>query len=105
MFWSSGPARRDRRLPMNARSGRDVGLSVGPHDWPPRSYRGKDFVWWLGVLGKWQMKTPPAGREHVTIAVSGAYGGKTVDFRRFADQGMTLRDDPGVRGWRDQRCR
>ena len=36
------------------------------------------------------MKTPPAGREHVTIAVSGAYGGKTVDFRRFAERGMTL---------------
>ena len=36
------------------------------------------------------MKTPPAGREHVTIAVSGANGGKTVDFRRFAQRGMTL---------------
>ena len=36
------------------------------------------------------MKTPPAGREHVTIAVSGAYGGKTVDFRNFAERGMQL---------------
>ena len=36
------------------------------------------------------MKTPPAGREHVTIAVSGAYGGNTVDFRKFADRGMVL---------------
>ena len=83
---SSGSQIADELL----RSGRNVWLSVGPHDRPPRSYRGKDFVWWLGVLGKWQMKTPPAGREHVTIAVSGAYGGKTVDFRRFADRGMTL---------------
>ena len=72
------------------RSGRDVYLSVGPHDRPPRSYRGRDFVWWLGVLGKWQAKTPPAGKEHVTIAVSGAHGGETVDFRRLADDGMTL---------------
>ncbi len=71
-------------------SGREVYLSVGPHDRPPRSYRGKDFVWWLGVLGKWQMKRPPAGAEHVTIAVSGAKGGRTIDFRRFADGGMTL---------------
>ena len=47
-------------------------------------------MWWLGVLGKWEMKTPPAGREHVTIAVSGAYGGKTVDFRDFAARGMKL---------------
>jgi putative flavoprotein involved in K+ transport len=31
-----------------------------------------------------------AGREHVTIAVSGARGGHTVDFRRLAEQGITL---------------
>jgi len=30
------------------------------------------------------------GREHVTIAVSGAQGGKTIDFRELAQQGMTL---------------
>lgn len=71
-------------------SGRDVYLSVGPHDRPPRSYRGRDFVWWLGVLGKWEMKRPPIGAEHVTIAVSGANGGRTVDFRRFAAAGITL---------------
>ncbi|QJF51913.1 flavin-containing monooxygenase [Roseobacter ponti] len=71
-------------------AGRRVYLSVGPHDRPPRRYRGKDFVWWLGCLGKWQMKTPPAGSEHVTIAVSGARGGRTVDFRRFAHAGITL---------------
>ena len=28
--------------------------------------------------------------EHVTIAVSGAGGGQTVDFRRLASEGMTL---------------
>ena len=72
------------------RSGRDVYLSVGPHDRPPRSYRGRDFCWWLGVLGKWQAKTPPAGKAHVTIAVSGANGGETVDFRRLAATGITL---------------
>jgi putative flavoprotein involved in K+ transport len=71
-------------------SGRDVFLSVGAHDRPPRRYRNKDFVWWLGVLGKWQMKSPPVGAEHVTIAVSGANGGQTVDFRRFAAKGITL---------------
>jgi putative flavoprotein involved in K+ transport len=72
------------------RSGREVYLSIGPHDRPPRRYRGQDFCWWLGVLGKWQAKTPPAGKEHVTIAVSGAYGGQTVDFRRLAKTGITL---------------
>ncbi len=71
-------------------TGKRVYLSVGPHDRPPRSYRGRDFVWWLGVLGKWDAATPPAGAEHVTIAVSGAHGGHTVDFRRLAGHGMTL---------------
>ncbi len=83
---SSGTQIADELL----RSGRKVYLSVGPHDRPPRRYRGKDFVWWLGVLGKWQMKTPPAGKEHVTIAVSGAHGGSTVDFRELASRGMNL---------------
>ena len=69
---------------------RAVYLSIGPHDRPPRSYRGHDYCWWLGVLGKWAAKAPQPGTEHLTIAVSGAYGGKTVDFRRFAANGMQL---------------
>jgi len=72
------------------RAGRDVYLSVGPHERPPRRYRGRDFVWWLGVLGKWDAETPPEGAEHVTIAVSGARGGHTVDFRDLAAAGIHL---------------
>jgi putative flavoprotein involved in K+ transport len=72
------------------RAGRDVYLSVGPHDRPPRGYRGRDFCWWLGVLGEWDAEVMRPGKEHVTIAVSGARGGQTVDFRRLAHQGVTL---------------
>lgn len=72
------------------RAGRRVYLSVGPHDRPPRAYRGRDFVWWLGVLGKWDAAARAPGTEHVTIAVSGAHGGQTVDFRRLAASGMVL---------------
>ncbi|MFO1106127.1 MAG: NAD(P)/FAD-dependent oxidoreductase [Amaricoccus sp.] len=72
------------------RAGRRVTLSVGPHGRPPRSYRGRDFCWWLGVLGLWDLETPGPGTEHVTIAVSGARGGQTVDFRRLAAEGMVL---------------
>ncbi|HEY2523112.1 MAG TPA: NAD(P)/FAD-dependent oxidoreductase [Streptosporangiaceae bacterium] len=72
------------------RSGRPVYLSVGPHDRPPRRYRGRDYCWWLGVLGKWDIAPPPAGARHVPIAVSGAYGGHTVDFRRLAASGIQL---------------
>lgn len=71
------------------RAGRRVFLSVGPHDRPPRRYRGRDNVWWLGVLNKWDMEAPPT-TKHVTFAVSGARGGETVDFREMASRGMTL---------------
>ena len=54
------------------------------------SYRERDFVWWLGVLGKWDAEAMEPDTEHVTISVSGAHGGHTVDFRRLAAQGMTL---------------
>ena len=70
------------------RAGRKTYLSVGAHDRPPRRYRGRDFVWWLGVLGKWDAEV--AGADHVTISVSGANGGRTVDFRDLATRGMQL---------------
>jgi putative flavoprotein involved in K+ transport len=71
-------------------AGRPVYLSVGPHNRPPRRYRDRDFVWWLGVLGEWDAKAVGPGTEHVTIAVSGANGGHTVDFRSLAARGVTL---------------
>jgi putative flavoprotein involved in K+ transport len=72
------------------RVGKRVFLSVGPHERLPRSYRSRDYCWWLGVLGEWDAEVMRPGKEHVTIAVSGARGGETVDFRRFAHQGITL---------------
>ena len=83
---SSGTQIADEML----RAGKRVYLSIGPHDRPPIRYRGKDFCWWLGVLGMWDARTTAPGMEHVTIAVSGARGGHTVDFRQFAERGMTL---------------
>ena len=71
-------------------AGREVYLSIGAHDRPPRAYRGRDYCWWLGVLGLWDVASMAPGTEHVTIAVSGAQGGQTVDFRRLAAQGMIL---------------
>jgi putative flavoprotein involved in K+ transport len=70
-------------------AGRRVYCSIGPHDRPPRRYRGRDNVWWLGVLNKWDIEAPPT-TKHVTFAVSGAHGGRTVDFRRLAQRGATL---------------
>jgi putative flavoprotein involved in K+ transport len=73
-----------------ASAGRTVFLSVGPHNRPPRRYRGHDFVWWLGALGLWDAEANDPALEHVTIAVSGAKGGHTIDFRNLAANGITL---------------
>ena len=88
------------------RAGRKVFLSVGPHDRPPRRYRSRDNVWWLGVLGLWDMAAQKPGTEHVTISVSGAHGGHTMDFRRLGNEGVTLAGmtqdyDSGVLGFAD----
>lgn len=71
-------------------NGRKTFLCIGPHDRPPRAYRGRDYCWWLGVLGLWDLAAKEPGTEHVTISVSGANGGETVDFRRLAQDGMVL---------------
>ncbi len=68
-------------------AGKRVTLSVGPHNRPPRRYRGIDFVWWLGVLGKWEAQFADSGKEHVTIAVSGANGGIRWIFAGLAQRG------------------
>lgn len=89
---SSGAQIADELL----RSGKKVYLAVGPHEGPPRRYRGKDFCWWLGVLGHWDARTREPGMEHVTISVSGARGGHTVNFREFAARGMVLLGKTGA---------
>lgn len=72
------------------RAGRQVYLSIGEHYRPPRCYRGRDYVWWLGVLGKWDEINIKSRKKHVAFAVSGYDGGKTIDFRKFANQGITI---------------
>jgi putative flavoprotein involved in K+ transport len=71
-------------------AGRSVYLSVGEHYRPPRRYRGRDYVWWLGALGLWDEVRVKPKKAHVAFAVSGYEGGKTVDFRRLAHSGITL---------------
>lgn len=72
------------------RAGRRVYLSIGEHYRPPRSYRGRDYVWWLGVLGKWDEIKINSKKKHVAFAVSGYDGGKTIDFRRLGAMGITI---------------
>ncbi|MBF7681893.1 NAD(P)-binding domain-containing protein [Acinetobacter sp. B5B] len=71
------------------RAGKKVFLSVGQHERPPRRYRGRDNVWWLGVLGGWDVEKPNQGPLK-GFAVSGAHGGQSVDFKKLVQQGITL---------------
>ncbi len=87
------------------RSGRQVYLSVGPHDRPPRAYRGKDFVWWLGKLGHWDATTREPGMEHVTIAVSGGAGRAYGGFPQACSAGHGAAGaGRGLYGWRAALC-
>lgn len=71
------------------RAGKKVFLSVGSHERPPRRYRGRDNVWWMGVLGRWDIPENST-EKHKAFVVSGAHGGKNVDLRELASQGVTL---------------
>ena len=72
------------------RAGRGVFLSVGRHTRLPRRYRGYDLVRWLGEMGIDQTTTEQRGPSRLLPVISGAYGGHTIDFRRFAADGITL---------------
>src|SRR5713226_1580518 len=72
------------------RAGRRVYLSVGRHTRVPRRYRSRDLTWWFDALGLFQMRPEQRGPIRVHPAITGAYGGHTIDFRRFAADGVTL---------------
>ena len=38
------------------RSGRPVTLSVGEHIRMPRTYRGRDVLWWMDAAGVWDQR-------------------------------------------------
>ena len=72
------------------RAGRRVFLSVGQHTRLPRRYRGYDLIWWFEQLGLFDRRPWERGPVRVYPAITGAYGGHTIDFRRFAADGITL---------------
>lgn len=71
-------------------AGRDVFLSVGRHNRLPRRYRGRDLIWWLAEMGIDRTPVEQRGPSRLLPVISGAHGGHTVDFRRFAAGGVTL---------------
>jgi putative flavoprotein involved in K+ transport len=72
------------------RAGRRVFLSVGRHTRLPRRYRGRDLIWWLREMGIDRTPVEMRGPSRLLPVISGAHGGHTIDFRRFAAEGVTL---------------
>jgi putative flavoprotein involved in K+ transport len=76
-------------------AGRRVILATGPAPRCARFYRGKDVVTWLAEMGYYEM---PVGahplregvRDNTNHYVTGRDGGRDIDLRRFAAEGMEL---------------
>lgn len=75
--------------------GRKVHLSLGSAPRSPRRYRGKDAIAWLDEMGQYRMTVDdhPKGaavRRQANHYMTGRDGGREIDLRRFATQGMAL---------------
>ncbi|HEY9888898.1 MAG TPA: MSMEG_0569 family flavin-dependent oxidoreductase [Candidatus Obscuribacterales bacterium] len=76
-------------------AGRRVHLCVGGAPRSPRRYRGKDVVDWLDQLGYYDMpihEHPQREniRHRTNHYVTGRDGGREIDLRQFATEGMQL---------------
>lgn len=76
-------------------AGRQVHLAIGNAPRVARFYRGRDAMTWLADMGLYDTPTPEypggrAAREKTNHYVTGRDGGRDVDLRRFAVEGMRL---------------
>ena len=72
------------------RDGQNVFLSVGRHRRVPRRYRGKDYGWWQEEMGRFDTLSSALPADHLPPLLTGVNGGRDVDLRRLAEQGVTL---------------
>ncbi len=76
-------------------AGRQVHLCVGAAPRVSRFYRGKDIVEWLHLMGYYDIPVDrhplrDGVRDKTNHYVTGRDGGRDIDLRRFATEGMTL---------------
>jgi len=76
-------------------AGRRVHLAVGDAPRCARFYRGKDVVTWLAEMGYYDMPVQAhplreGVRDNTNHYVTGRDGGRDIDLRRFAREGMEL---------------
>jgi putative flavoprotein involved in K+ transport len=73
-----------------SRAGRRVFLSFGQHRRLPRRYRGHDLIFWFAETGADEVPADMHASPRLPPVLTGAYGGHTIDFRRFAADGIIL---------------
>lgn len=76
-------------------AGRKVHLCVGSAPRSPRRYRGKDAVEWLDLMGYYDLSIDQHPQKEKVRAKANHYltgrdGGREIDLRRFAKEGMQL---------------
>ncbi|MEH2476091.1 putative flavoprotein involved in K+ transport [Nitrobacteraceae bacterium AZCC 2161] len=76
-------------------AGRKVHLAVGSAPRCPRVYRGRDAVEWLDDLGQYDLPVDQHGlkenvRKNANHYLTGREGGRDIDLRKFALEGMSL---------------
>jgi putative flavoprotein involved in K+ transport len=76
-------------------AGRKVHLAVGSAPRCPRVYRGRDAVEWLDDLGQYDLPVDQHGlkekvRKNANHYLTGRDGGRDIDLRKFALEGMSL---------------
>jgi putative flavoprotein involved in K+ transport len=76
-------------------SGRPVTLSVGEHVRLPRTYRGRDVLWWMDASGVWNQRYDEIddltrARRLPSPQLVGTASRSTLDLNALAAQGVTL---------------
>lgn len=77
------------------RSGRPVILSTGEHVRLPRTYRGRDVLWWMAASGVWDQRYDevpdlPRARQLASPQLVGTPERATLDLNALTDMGVEL---------------
>ncbi len=74
-----------------ARAGRRVTLAVGRHTRLPRSYRGRDILWWIDTMGGFMAPADPADEANSPAPqLVGHPDNRSIDVGLLQDQGVRL---------------
>jgi putative flavoprotein involved in K+ transport len=74
-----------------ADAGRQVTLAVGRHSRLPRSYRGRDILWWIDTIGEFMAPADPADEASFPAPqLVGAPDNRSIDVALLQERGVRL---------------